>query len=168
MFPRERFADVLAANERYAADFTDSDMAGRAAQGLAIVTCMDSRVDPLRVVGMQPGDVKTLCNAGARVTDEILRTLVIAAYLLEVDRVLVMPHTRCKMASATEEQIHETIEQQYGVNTRLYEFRTTTDQEAALRYDLQRIRSNPLLPPDLVAAGAIYDVDTGVLTPLDD
>jgi carbonic anhydrase len=166
-FPRDRFADVLEANARYATDFASPGMGGRAARGLAIVTCMDSRIDPLRVVGMQAGDAKILRNAGARVTHDVLRTLVLAAYLLEVDRVLVMPHTRCAMASASEEEIHERIAREHSVDTRSFEFRTDTDQEGALRYDLQRIRSNPLLPPTMVVAGAIYDVDTGLLRPLD-
>ena len=58
---------------------------------------MDSRIDPLRMLGMAPGDVKILRNAGARVTEDVLRTLVLACYLLDVNRVLVMPHTRCRM-----------------------------------------------------------------------
>jgi carbonic anhydrase len=166
-FPREAFADVLAANAEFAEHFTGLGLTGRAAEHLAIVTCMDSRIAPLGVVGMHPGDAKILRNAGARVTDDVLRTLVLACYLLDVTRVLVMPHTRCRMASATEEQIHALIAEQYGVDTRSLEFRTVPDQEAALRHDLQRIRSYPLLPADLAVAGAIYDVDTGRLQPVE-
>ena len=166
-FPADSLADVLAGNARYAEAFHGTDLTGRAARGLAIVTCMDSRVDPLNVVGMAKGDVKILRNAGARVTDDVLRTLVLAAYLLGVDRVLVMPHTDCKMASATEEQIHATIREQYDVDTRSLEFRTVQDQDAALAYDVTRIRTYPLLPRDLVVAGAVYDVRTGLLSPRD-
>jgi carbonic anhydrase len=166
-FPRDAFEDVLASNAVFADHFSGPGLTGRAAQHLAIVTCMDSRIEPLAAVGMRPGDAKILRNAGARVTDDVLRTLVLACYLLDVSRVLVMPHTRCRMASATEEQIHAHIGEQYGVDTRSVEFRTVPDQEAALRQDLQRIRSYPLLPPDLAVAGAIYDVDTGRLTPVD-
>jgi carbonic anhydrase len=116
---------------------------------------------------MEQGDVKILRNAGARVTDDVLRTLVLATYLLGVNRVLVMPHTECKMASASEDEIHSTILEEYGVETRSVEFRTVRDQEAALAYDVTRIRSYPLLPRDLVVAGAIYDVRTGRLAPRD-
>ncbi len=63
---------------------------------------MDSRIDPLGVLGMKPGDAKILRNAGARVTDDVLRTLVLACYLLDVNRVLVMPHTRCAMTAGEE------------------------------------------------------------------
>jgi carbonic anhydrase len=166
-FPAESFADVLAANADYAAHFEGLGLGGRAARGLAIVTCMDSRIDPLPLLGMGPGDVKILRNAGARVTDDVLRTLMLASYLLGVDRVLVMPHTKCKMASATEEEIHELIQFEYGVDTRSMEFRTALDQRKALARDLQRIRSFPLLPDRVVVGGAMYDVDSGRLTPVD-
>jgi len=166
-FPGDTFADVLAGNSEYAAQYTPSALGGRAAKGLAIITCMDSRIEPLALVGMQHGDVKILRNAGARVTDDVLRTLVLATYLLGVDRVLVMPHTDCKMASATEEQIHDTIREEFGVETSSVEFRTVDDQEAALAYDVRRIRSYPLLPKDVMVAGAVYDVHTGVLHPRD-
>ena len=166
-FPGDAFADVLTANAEFAAGFEDLGLSGRAARGLAVITCMDSRIDPLRVLGMGPGDVKILRNAGARVTEDVLRTLVLATYLLGVDRVLVMPHTKCKMASATEEQIHEIIRSSFGVDTRSLEFRPAPNQFAALAFDLQKIRSYPLLPRGLVVAGAIYDVSTGRVAPID-
>jgi carbonic anhydrase len=166
-FPTEIFHDVLAGNEAYAERFPGTGLSGRAAKGLALVTCMDSRIEPLQLLGMEQGDVKILRNAGARVTDDVLRTLVLAAYLLDVTRVLVMPHTHCKMASATEEEIHASILERYGVDTNSVEFRTVPDQEAALAYDVRRIRSYPLLPRDLVVAGAVYDVHTGSISPRD-
>ena len=166
-FPREAFADVLAANAEYAASFQGLGLGGRAAKGLAVITCMDSRIDPLRIVGMAPGDVKILRNAGARVTDDVLRTLVLATYLLEVTRVLVLPHTRCKMVGTAEDDIHALIAEQYGVDTYSMEFRTVEDEVAALRRDLRRIRSFPLLPRDLAVGGAVYDVDTGALRPIE-
>ncbi len=89
---------------------------------------MDSRIDPLNVLGMKPGDVKILRNAGARVTDDVLRTLVLATYLLGVARVLVMPHTDCKMASGEEADVHQSILEKSGIDTRSVEIRTVTDQ----------------------------------------
>jgi carbonic anhydrase len=127
---------------------------------------MDSRIDPLRIVGMQPGDAKILRNAGARVTEDVLRTLVLATYLLNVNRVLVMPHTDCRMASGTEDEIHAAIKERSGVDTRGIEIRTVKDQVAALNADLVRIKSFPLLPGELAVTGAIYDVKSGKLNPL--
>ena len=166
-FPQENFADVLASNATYSSNFTDQHLTGTAAKGLAIITCMDSRISPLDIVGMNPGDVKILRNAGARVTDDVLRTLVLATFLLGVNRVLVMPHTECKMASATEQQIHDEIMRDFGVDIRSMEIRTVADTEAALRTDVGRIRSYPLLAPGITVGGAIYDVHTGTLKPVD-
>lgn len=165
-FPADAFADVLSGNATYAQTFTDSGLSGKAAKGLAVITCMDSRINPLGVLGMRAGDVKILRNAGARVTDDVMRTLVLASYLLNVSRVLVMPHTECKMASARESEMHDLILDEYGVDTRSMEFRTVVDQEAALLTDVVRIRSNPFLPPGLVVGGAVYDVHTGRLHPV--
>ncbi|MGA1146812.1 MAG: beta-class carbonic anhydrase [Candidatus Nanopelagicales bacterium] len=166
-FPMEAFADVLEANGRYSAAFTNQLLTGQAMRGLAIVTCIDSRIAPLEIVGMSAGDAKILRNAGARVTDDVLRTLVLAVHLLGVARVLVMPHTDCRMASGEESQVHAAILAASGIDSRSLEIRTVTDQHAALIADIQRIRSFPYLPSDLVVGGAIFDVATGRLTTVD-
>ena len=157
------FEAIFAANEAYSHSFQSSELSGKALQGLAIVTCMDSRIDPLRIVGMKPGDVKILRNAGSRVTDDVLRTLVLATHLLNVSRILVMPHTDCRMARGTEDEVHAAMFEKSGIDTRSIEIRTVTDQRAALETDITRIRSYPLLPPEIEVAGAIYDVKTGKL-----
>ncbi|MDA2811973.1 carbonic anhydrase [Nocardiopsis sp. RSe5-2] len=156
------FDDVIGANEAYAREFDLAGLKPMAARGLALVTCMDSRIEPLDMLGLTPGDAKILRNAGARVTDDTLRTLVLAVYLLGVERVLVLPHTKCKMASVSgDDEVHDLIQEQYGVDTRSLEFHTDNDQMGALKHDLERIRHHPLLPKDLPVAGALYDVDTG-------
>lgn len=166
-FPQSEFADIVSANETFVQGFQHSELTGTARKGLAIITCMDSRISPLAVVGMQAGDAKILRNAGARVTDDVLRTLVLASYLLGVNRVLVMPHTDCRMASVDEATIHKTIQEQFGVDTRSLEFRTVSDQRAALATDVNRIRAYPLLQRGVSVAGAIYNVSTGKLEPVD-
>ena len=166
-FPTNDFEDVLLSNEAFVREFQHSELTGTARKGLAIVTCMDSRISPLAVVGMQAGDAKILRNAGARVTDDVLRTLVLASYLLGVNRVLVMPHTDCRMATADEASIHATIQQQFGVDTSSLEFRTASNQRDALAEDVARIRSYPLLQKGVSVAGAIYSVSTGQLEPVD-
>ena len=166
-FPVAAFGDVLRANVEYATHYHASGLSGTAARGLAVVTCMDSRIDPLHVLGMEPGDVKILRNAGARVTDDVMRTLVLASYLLGVTRVLVMPHTDCRMASADEADLHAQIQDRHGVDTRSVEFRTVSDQMGALVTDVTRLRAFPLLPSGLVVGGAILDIATGVLTPVE-
>ena len=162
-FSHQDFADIVAANETFVQGFQHSELTGTARKGLAIITCMDSRISPLAVVGMQAGDAKILRNAGARVTDDVLRTLVLASYLLGVNRVLVMPHTDCRMARDDEATIHATIEEQFGVDTRSLEFQTVSDQRAALEIDVNRIRQYPLLQRGVSVAGALYHVENGRL-----
>ena len=166
-FPHESFDDLLAANVEYQKTFKYSGLTGSAAKGLAIVTCMDSRINPLSVIGLRSGDAKILRNAGARVTEDVIRTLVLATYLLNVNRILVMPHTDCKMAENDEADFHKLIDEQYGVNTSSLEFRTSRDQRGSLASDLNRIRSYPLLREGVVVAGAIYDVKTGTIEPFE-
>jgi carbonic anhydrase len=155
------FDAELTANAAYAASFVDPDLPGRAARGLAVVTCMDSRIEPLAMLGLSKGDAKILRNAGGRVTEDVLRTLVLAVHLLDVERVLITQHTDCRMAKVTDEQAHAAILERSGVDTRSLEFRTIPDQRAALETDVLRVRSSPYLPRDLVVAGALYDVKSG-------
>jgi carbonic anhydrase len=158
----DAFADVLAANDSYAARFRLAALEARAAKGLAVLTCMDSRIDPLGMLGLAPGDAKILRNAGARVTDDVLRTLVLATYLLGVDRVMVVAHTDCRMAGCDEDAVHAAIATAGGPDTRSIAFLTTRDQEGALRADVQRVRSWPYLG-DVAVGGFLYDLGTGRL-----
>jgi carbonic anhydrase len=160
------FQDLFEANIEFAGGFQHGELQAVAARGLAIITCMDSRIAPLDVMGLQPGDAKILRNAGGRVTDDVLRTLVLAVYLLGVTRVLVMPHTQCRMAQSTEEQIHTLIEEKHHVDTRSISFETIADPIQTLHDDVERIRSYAALPRDLAVTGAIYDVSTGELQPV--
>jgi len=160
------FDDLYEANAKFAAGFENPDLPALAARGLAVLTCMDSRVNPFDILGIGPGDAKVLRNAGGRVTEDVLRTLVLGTYLLSVQRVLVMPHTKCAMAGFTEDEIHAKIDAEHSVDTRSLEFRTTDDQLRSLRNDMVRIQSFPLLPHDLQVGGAIFDVDTGHLRPI--
>jgi carbonic anhydrase len=156
------FDDVLTANAAYGQQFVDEKIPGRAARGLAVVTCMDSRISPLDMLGLVPGDAKILRNAGARVTNDVLRTLVLAAHLLNVTRVLVVAHTDCRMTKVTDAEIHNELLAR-GLDTRSLEFRTISDQRETLRGDVQRIRSLPYLPARLPVIGCVYDVHTGLL-----
>jgi carbonic anhydrase len=162
MPPDDVFADVLTANKQYAASYELGGLEARAAKGLAVLTCMDSRIDPLRMLGLVAGDAKILRNAGARVTDDVLRTLVLATYLLGVERFMVVVHTRCRMVASSEDAVHEAIRAANGPDTRSMSFLTTNDQEAALRSDVQRVRSSPYLS-GLEVGGFRYDLSTGAL-----
>ena len=166
-FPTNDFADVMRSNKEFVRGFKHAELNGTARKGLAIITCMDSRISPLAAVGMQAGDAKILRNAGARVTDDVLRTLVLASYLLGVFRVLVMPHTDCRMALNDEASLHATISDQFNIDTSSLEFHTVSNQREALAQDVALIRSFPLLQKGVSVAGAIYNVSTGQIEPVD-
>jgi carbonic anhydrase len=159
----QTFADVLAANRAYADDFGHGGLSAHAAKGLAVLTCIDSRIEPLTMLGLSPGDAKILRNAGARVTDDVLRTLVLATYLLGVDRAMIIAHTNCRMAAADEADVHSAVREAGGPDTRSLAFLVTNDQEATLRGDVQRVRSWPYLAR-LRVGGFLYDVASGRLT----
>lgn len=162
MAESDPFDDVLAANADFAAGYDLGGLEATAAKGVGVLTCMDSRIDPLRMLGFRPGDAKILRNAGARVTADVLRTLILARYLLGVERVMVVQHTRCRMAGGTEDDVHEAVREAGGPDTRSLTFLTTTDQESAVRLDVQRVRSSPYLGGTTVG-GFILDIDTGRL-----
>lgn len=157
------FDDVLAANEGYARGFGLAGLDGRAARGLAVLTCMDSRIEPLHMLGLQPGDAKILRNAGARVTEDVIRSLVLARHLLGVDRVLVVAHTDCRMAAGSEADVHEAMTEAGSPDTRSLHFLVSSDQTRDLCSDVQRVRSSPYLA-GLEVGGFLYDVETGGLT----
>jgi carbonic anhydrase len=157
------FADVTAANAAYASEFSLAGLAPRAAKNLAIVTCMDSRIEPLTMLGLAPGDAKILRNAGARVTDDVVRTLLLARYLLGVERVMVVAHTNCRMAGGTEDDVRAAITAAGGPDTSELSFLVATDQLAALRSDVARAQASAYLK-DTVIGGFLYDVETGLLS----
>jgi carbonic anhydrase len=158
------FDDLLAANREFAADFDLAGFDGVAHAGVAIVTCMDSRIDPLRMLGLKAGDAKIFRNPGGRVTPQALEALILGVHLLNVERILVVPHTRCAVASNTEAELRERVAASAGQDASWQPFNVVADQEAALREDVHKVRSHPLVPDSVEVGGFIYDVDTGLLT----
>ncbi len=162
------FDDLLAANRHYRTEFHDPSVTGAAAKGLAVLTCIDSRIDPLALLGLRAGDAKIIRNAGARVTTDALRSLAIAVNLLGVTRVCVVQHTDCAMVGSTDDEIRARISTMRGCDATGWDFLTSTDQRATLHDDIELIKSCPLLPRDLDVGGFIFDVHNGELVPVDD
>src|SRR5207302_5690875 len=115
------------------AEFPLAGLQPRAAKGLAVVTCIDSRIEPLAMLGLRPGDAKILRNAGARVTDDVLRTLVLAHHLLGVERAMVIAHTDCAMATGSEEDIQRAVHEAGGPDMPGIDFLFMGDQRATVR-----------------------------------
>jgi carbonic anhydrase len=157
------FDDLLAANRTFAETFTLSGFDGVAHAGVAVVTCMDSRIDPLGMLGLVPGDAKIFRNPGGRVTAAALEALVLGVHLLNVRRILVVPHTRCAMASATLDELRERVGRSAGQDASWQTFGVVEDQESALADDVRSVRAHPLIPETVPVGGFLYDVDTGLL-----
>ena len=159
----DAFDDLLAANRDYAATHELSGFDGIAHAGVAIVTCMDSRIDPLRMLGLRAGDAKIFRNPGGRVTPQALEALVLGVHLLNVRRILIVPHTKCAMASSSLHELRQRVGESAGQDASWQTFGVVEDQEAALADDVRIVRSHPLIPGSVEVGGFLYDVDTGLL-----
>jgi carbonic anhydrase len=158
----DAFDDVLAANEEYAREFRLDGLSGQAAKGLAVVTCMDTRIEPLAMLGLSPGDAKILRNAGARVDAGVLATLALAHRLLGVARVMVVAHTGCKMSVDDEAQLREAMAAAGDPDPSDLSFAVRAGRDETVRRDVEEIRSSPHLS-GVEAGGFLYDVGTGRL-----
>lgn len=160
------FNDLLEANQAYAKDFEHGGFDGIARAGVAIITCMDSRIEPLEMVGLHIGDVKILRSPGGRVSTSMMTGLVLSVQLLQVDRIMIIPHTKCAMASGSDEDIRQTISERSGMDTTWLDFGTTQDQVQRLHHDVRAVRNHPLIKDRAEVGGFMYDVDTGLLDQL--
>ncbi|MBK6886888.1 MAG: carbonic anhydrase [Tetrasphaera sp.] len=157
------FDDLIAANAAFAADFSLGGFDGVAKAGVAVVTCMDSRIAPLGMLGLHPGDAKIFRNPGGRVNTNALEALVLGVHLLNVNRILVVPHTRCAAATRSETELRELVGKSAGMDASWQHFHVVADQRAALIADVRAVHSHPLIPDSVAVGGFLYDVDTGLL-----
>ena len=174
--------EVLAANQRYAADFGDkAKLAMPPARRFAILTCMDARLDPAKFAGMAEGDAHVIRNAGGRASDDAIRSLVISYKLLGTREWFVIHHTNCGMEFFTNDVMRgllansletaaltdkgfQDVGKSPGSRAGEYiEWLTIPDQEQSVRDDVQRIREHPLVPKNIAIFGYIYDVKSGRL-----
>lgn len=157
------FDDLIKSNQEFAAHFELGGFDGVAHAGVAIVTCMDSRIDPLRMLGLHPGDAKIFRNPGGRVTPAALEALVLGVHLLGVERILVVPHTRCAVATHSEGELRSRVGESAGQDASWQTFHVIEDQQAALEDDVRKVRAHPLIADRAHVGGFMYDVDTGLL-----
>lgn len=156
------FSDLLNANREYASHFHPPGMTGVAQAGVAIVTCMDSRIEPLSIVGLRCGDAKILRSPGGRVAPWTMTGLALAVQLLEVNRIMIIPHTRCAM-TGTDEELHRRIQEHSGLDASWLELGASRDQLPRLRHDVKAVLAHPLIVGRAKVGGFLYDVDTGLL-----
>lgn len=161
------FDDIIAANRSWTQERERTEGSGVARRGLAVLTCIDSRIDPLAMLGLVPGDAKIVRNAGARATDDAVRSLVLASHFLGVERIAVVAHTDCAMTKATDDEVRARLAQRVpAAAVEHMPIHAATDQQAALEQDVRRIRTEPALPEGVTVGGFLLDVHTGELTQL--
>lgn len=147
---------LLAANEAYAA--ARAVVADpRPSQNLAVITCMDARIDVFAALGLHLGEAHVLRNAGGRVTDDVLRSLALSTHVLGVDTVVVMQHTKCGLAGVTDAELRNFTGADLG-------FFPIDDHAAALQEDIDLLSSTPYLWQLKMIAGFVFDVERGGLT----
>lgn len=146
-------ARLLEANGGYAAARANVHDP-RPSRHLAVVTCMDARIDVFAALGLHLGEAHVIRNAGGRVTDDVLRSLAVSSHILGVNTLVVMQHTKCGMAGVTDEELRSRTGADLG-------FYSIDDHAAALREDVDLLTTKPYLAPLQVIAGLVYDVESG-------
>src|SRR4051812_25438477 len=152
--------ELRSANEQYASGFDKGDLQIPPARNLAVVTCMDARLDPAQFLGLDLGDAHVIRNAGGVVSDDALRSLVISHHLLGTQEAVVIAHTGCGMLTFTNADLHERL----GPEAEGVDFLPFGDLEQSVRDSVRKIEESPLLPDSFGATGFVYDVETGRLT----
>ena len=154
--------DILrAANEIYVGGFEQGDLPIPPRRRLAIVTCMDARLDPAKFLGLEDGEAHVIRNAGGLVTDDALRSLVISHWLLGTQEVAVLAHTDCGMLTFSNEDLRAKLRDEAGADASDVDFRPFPDLEESVRGSMRAIRESPLLPDSLEVSGWVYDVRSG-------
>ena len=160
------FDPFLSANEAFVALHGTAHLPLKPKTRVAIVTCMDSRLHVAQALGLALGDAHILRNAGGRVTEDMIRSLVISQQQMGTREIVVLHHTDCGAQTFTNEGFARQLRDSLGVEVGDRDFLPFTDVEASVREDMAILRQSPLIPDDVVINGAVYDVDTGRMTPV--
>jgi carbonic anhydrase len=149
-------------NDRYARDFTKGALARESAKRVAIITCMDARIDPARILGFEDGDAHVLRNAGGVVTEDMLRSLILSQRLQGTEEIVLMHHTDCGMAAFDDAELRAQVEAETGVRLP-FALETFTDVDADVLESIARIEASPFVPRKDSIRGFVYEVETGRL-----
>lgn len=150
--------DIRAAGDRYASGFALGDLPREPKRRLVVLTCMDARIDPLVILGLDVGDANVLRNAGALATDDVLRSLAISSTVLGTEEVIVMGHTGCGLHGASNDELRDAVGTGDAVD-----FLPFPDLDESVRESVRRIRESELLPAGFAVSGWVYDVHGGTL-----
>ena len=154
--------ELLLNNARYAENFDKGELPAPPARKLAVVTCMDARLDPRRILGLEEGDAHVIRNAGGVVSDDVIRSLLISQRLLGTREIVLIQHTDCGMLTFRDDEIKDKIEADTGLRP-AFALEAFRDLEGNVRQSMARIRVNPFIPHKDQLRGFIYDCATGRL-----
>ena len=156
--------ELLGANKLYAASFDKAELPRLPRRQVAVLTCMDARIDPAKALGLVEGDAHVIRNAGGRATDDAIRSLAVSSTLLGTREVVVVHHTDCGMANVTNDEVRDRLRREWGIDASGVDFLPIiADLDRSLREYMTRIRRSPLLPSGIPVHGFVYDVHTGRL-----
>jgi carbonic anhydrase len=156
--------ELLAAAEKFRDTFTLNELTAAPVRHIVVLACMDARLDLFRLLGLDIGDAHILRNAGGRVTDDMIRSLLLSSHALGTREVLVIHHTGCGLHGQSNDDLHALVREGSGGDAGHIDFLPFEDVRESVRSDVERIRACELLPPDMTAWGAVYDVSDGSLT----
>ena len=163
--------ELMAANQRYAAQFAHGDLPMPPRHKLVVLTCMDARIDPLRALGLEEGDAHILRNSGGRPTTDVIRSLAVSQEMLGTREVVVIHHTECGSIRITNDSIRQRLTDSLGSDAARaageIDFLPFTDLEQSVRDDVATLQSSRLLRPETKISGFVFDVKTGRLQQVD-
>ncbi|MDA9623434.1 carbonic anhydrase [Rhodobiaceae bacterium] len=175
-------------NKNYSEDFDKGDLASKPSKSIAILTCMDTRINPLELCGLNIGETHIIRNAGGRVTDDAIRSLVISYKLLGTKDWFIIQHTDCGLSKITDKEIANLLENDLETSTfengnwknnknsnsesgsaqgHKMKWYTFSNLKESILEDLEKIKNHPLIPKNINIYGFIYDVKTGKLQPIE-
>ena len=154
--------ELLANNEAYASQFDKGELPLPPAKKVAVVACMDARLDPARVLGLEEGDAHVIRNAGGVVTDDEIRSLAISQRLLGTEEVVLIHHTDCGMLTFSDDEFKRSIQDETGIKPE-WAAEAFGDLDEDVRQSIARIKASPFIPRKDAIRGFVYEVETGKL-----
>jgi carbonic anhydrase len=154
--------ELLRNNEAYAASFDNGDLPLPPAKKLAVLACMDARLNPYAILGLQDGDAHIIRNAGGVVTDDEIRSLAISQRMLGTEEIVLIHHTDCGMLTFTDDEFKRALQEDVGIEPH-WAAEAFPDLEEDVRQSIARIKASPFIPRKESVRGFVYEVETGRL-----
>lgn len=157
---------LVAGNRRFAEGFDDADLQVEPVRKLAVVTCMDSRIDAFAAFGLEHGEAHIIRNAGGVITDDVIRSLCLSQRFLGTEEIVLVHHTDCGLQKVNEEEFRESLQEELGVKP-WWSLEAFEDPYRDVRQSVQRLLMTPFVAHKEHISGFVYDVTDGLLHPVD-